>query len=312
LYNRRLRIKGFMRQDLQREAKELEEKRAKSSSSVSEVGSRSRSQSRLARFIFSPSSPNTRSRSHSRMSSHPSESFETPQKPPPRKLKSAKPPDLTNDPVGRLQFLYSGYRPEYYWWEAVVVLRKVSLIALSVFFLGELQIQCIIASALVCLAWIAHSMTYPFKDGSLNKWEFMSLFVSFSVFIGGQLFFASMGQAMNQLVSVVLALIVMTFIVAAVREVVRGQLVASKEAVQNYLHKRKKTNVEHEIAMAELFSERTDVLTLPLDAMAPPPPPDDDDNNPPDDNPPDDNFDDKKSNDGNDEQPPPPEDDMKE
>ena len=81
--------------------------------------------------------------------------------------------DMLNHPevMKKYSFLYKGYSTKWYFWETVVLTRKVCLVAILVFFSYNTQIQAIMA-VLLCTA----GMSYPHLFNS----SFFILFFSSS------------------------------------------------------------------------------------------------------------------------------------
>jgi len=76
-------------------------------------------------------------------------------------------------------FLYKGYERPYFYWEFVILYRKVALISASVF-LGTVGIrtQALTVLALLLLSLFLQIQVKPFNEPSLNKLEIRSILVS--------------------------------------------------------------------------------------------------------------------------------------
>jgi hypothetical protein len=103
----------------------------------------------------------------------------------------------------RLSFLYNGYEQKWYWWELVVVARKVLLVSLAVFFSDAPHVQSLLAVLLVTGALMLHVYAAPFRNPTMTKMEFFSLATTFITFFCGQfLFIESLTDGAKQFFSV--------------------------------------------------------------------------------------------------------------
>eukprot|EP00474_Spongospora_subterranea_P008032 CRZ08490.1 hypothetical protein [Spongospora subterranea] len=89
----------------------------------------------------------------------------------------------------RYSFLSQGYTKSCYFWEIVVVGRKVLLSAISVFLSFSVIIQSLTALLLIILSLVSHVYHHPFENHLLDHIEFLSLFNSFITFMCGQYLF---------------------------------------------------------------------------------------------------------------------------
>jgi len=86
-------------------------------------------------------------------------------------------------------FLYNGYKIAFWYWEFIVVLRKMALVSVSVYFSESQNIQALMAVLLCTIALTVHSAGRPFVHTTLNVMEFLSLVSSFCTFFWGQFLF---------------------------------------------------------------------------------------------------------------------------
>jgi hypothetical protein len=85
-----------------------------------------------------------------------------------------------------LGFLFAGYRRSAYYWEAVVMLRKVAVAAIAVFLAPQgVTVQTYAAIFLVFLLALAQAMKRPFASRRLNRLELTALVASFVTFEAG-------------------------------------------------------------------------------------------------------------------------------
>lgn len=95
----------------------------------------------------------------------------------------------TDRAVYRYSMFLDGYKPEIYYWETLVAIRKAVIIATSVFLssLGVyIQAYVVIFILAIFLGW--HSLTRPFANEALNSLETYSLGFSFCTLYMGLLF----------------------------------------------------------------------------------------------------------------------------
>eukprot|EP00455_Lapot_gusevi_P014332 TRINITY_DN17119_c0_g1_i5.p1 TRINITY_DN17119_c0_g1~~TRINITY_DN17119_c0_g1_i5.p1 ORF type:complete len:634 (+),score=97.92 TRINITY_DN17119_c0_g1_i5:441-2342(+) len=102
-------------------------------------------------------------------------------------------------------FLYRGYGEKWYFWEVVVILRKVLLVLISVFFSSDIKLQSSLALLLVTLCLMLQLFANPFVLPILNYLELSFLWTAFLTFFLGQyLFDNSLSRDSRILVSVIL------------------------------------------------------------------------------------------------------------
>ena len=71
----------------------------------------------------------------------------------------------------RFAFIVGDYKPEYYFWECLEMLRKVSLTGLLIFFSKGSLLQIVVAVMITFAFLIATSRNMPFKDDLANKFK---------------------------------------------------------------------------------------------------------------------------------------------
>jgi hypothetical protein len=86
----------------------------------------------------------------------------------------------------KYSFLYKGYRPELYYWEFVILYRKVILVCTAVFLTTVstlVQALSVLAVLLVCL--FLQIVVKPFRTPAFNKLEIKSILVSLvTIYVG--------------------------------------------------------------------------------------------------------------------------------
>lgn len=97
----------------------------------------------------------------------------------------------------RLGFAYVGFRPSRYWYESVIMLRKVAIIAVAVFLAAAGPHLQTLAGVIVILVSLGlHNKFQPFgKGGVLHRLEQGSLFTAFITLYCGLLLFSGAGEA---------------------------------------------------------------------------------------------------------------------
>ncbi len=122
---------------------------------------------------------------------------------------------LRNDARVQLKyaFLFAGYKDDRYYWEVVIMARKVVLVTVAVFFSDVIHIQALLVILLVVMAIISHLIFQPFKIPRMNRMESLSLGCSFCIFFFGQFLFVETGGStdLRQAVSVLISLAFFTF-----------------------------------------------------------------------------------------------------
>ena len=88
-------------------------------------------------------------------------------------------------------FLYNGYKKEYYFWEIVIMYRKIAIIFIAVFIANYGLAAQALSCLLLLVAFLMMSMKKkPFNTEALNDLETLSLITqTISVYCG--LFFVS-------------------------------------------------------------------------------------------------------------------------
>jgi hypothetical protein len=80
----------------------------------------------------------------------------------------------------RYGFLFEGYKRSYWYWESVVLIKKVILIASGVFVNsgdGSDVMKGVIAALIITTAGILHYIADPFDDPMINRMESLSLYI---------------------------------------------------------------------------------------------------------------------------------------
>lgn len=122
----------------------------------------------------------------------------------------------------KYSFLYKGYKPEYYYWEFVILYRKVALVCASVFLSSistMVQALSILAILLICL--FVHAAVKPFRTPVFNMLETKSILVSLLTIYVGLYFQANTWRVeINVILFVVILLANIYFLVSWIRKIV--------------------------------------------------------------------------------------------
>jgi hypothetical protein len=79
----------------------------------------------------------------------------------------------------RYSFLYKGYEPQWFFWEFVILYRKVAIVGSSVFLsVVSIKVQSLTVLAILLLSIYLQLRYQPFNDITLNKLEVKSILVS--------------------------------------------------------------------------------------------------------------------------------------
>jgi len=124
---------------------------------------------------------------------------------------------LLSDPRVRMKysFLYKGFKPQYYYWEMVVLLRKSIIVFIGVFS-SNVQVQAALVLATVAVAYSVHQVFKPFTSDKINDLESLSLIVTFFTFLLGTLF-GWVNNSVGQFLSFLIVLLNIGFWIMALR-----------------------------------------------------------------------------------------------
>merc|ERR1712129_612132 len=120
--------------------------------------------------------------------------------------------------IDRCHFLIRGYEPEFYYWEIVIMIRKILMVSIAVFFSYDIQIQSLLATLLCVTALCVHALACPYVTDAMDGLELLSLFGSFcTCFFGQFLFTPSVNSLGKTIVSMAKSIMQKSAIVKAVR-----------------------------------------------------------------------------------------------
>jgi hypothetical protein len=102
-------------------------------------------------------------------------------------------------------FFFLGYRSQAYFWEAVIMLRKMGIVAFSV--LAAPMLQLLFGIVIITLALFANVIHAPFASSFVNRIETVSLIALYITIILGNLFLYSCGKDDTTWIAVLLILV---------------------------------------------------------------------------------------------------------
>jgi hypothetical protein len=120
---------------------------------------------------------------------------------------------INRNVVQRYHFLFKGYEPEFYYWEIVIMIRKVLLVCITVFFSYDIQVQSLLATLLVVTSLCVHTLACPYITDEMDGLEMLSLFTSFCTYFFGQFLFLDIGPIGKMSITVIIVLSNLLFIV---------------------------------------------------------------------------------------------------
>jgi hypothetical protein len=116
--------------------------------------------------------------------------------------------------VSRFGFLYLGYNKSTWYWEAIVMLRKVSMVMIDVV-LGPagVAVQALVALLMLALMFVATLQWKPFEALHVGRLEMISLVTSFMTLWTGSFFWASANVELGTTVSIFIVIINILFVI---------------------------------------------------------------------------------------------------
>lgn len=143
----------------------------------------------------------------------------------------------------RYAFLFDGYKAKYCYWELVVVLRKVCMVIVVVFFNYSIQIQSLLALLLVLIFLCIQINFRPFIDYRVNILEILSLMTSAVTFYCGQyLFVPNVTLEVKVMISCVIIIFNVAFFVCAIGGFIFFTL---DDAKKNKANKEKRESIHY-------------------------------------------------------------------
>ena len=98
----------------------------------------------------------------------------------------------------KLGFLYNGYKLKYYFWEVIIMYRKIMMVVISVviYQFGVIT-QALIVFLLLILFSLLHTLHQPYSFQTLNHLEAISLFSQMITVYCGVFYISDMPQVYN-------------------------------------------------------------------------------------------------------------------
>ena len=86
-------------------------------------------------------------------------------------------------------FLFNGYNINYFYWEVIIMYRKVLIVMSTVFFsVVSSEVQVLVAICILIISMILQVIYEPFYTKTLNRMEHYSLQVSSLTMYGGMFY----------------------------------------------------------------------------------------------------------------------------
>jgi hypothetical protein len=113
-------------------------------------------------------------------------------------------------------FLIAGYTTQYSWWEFVVTLRKVAMSILSTVLSQDYFTQGQLGLLVIFVALVAHTYAAPFKNNTMDVFEFISLTCSGLIFFLGTLSYGPEADNYSDIISAGVFLVIVGWFAIAI------------------------------------------------------------------------------------------------
>ena len=121
------------------------------------------------------------------------------------------------DIINRYHFLIKGYEEQFYYWEIIIMARKIMMVVVAVFASRDIHVQSLCATLLVVVVLCLHSLACPYINESLDGLELLSLFGSFCTYFFGQFLFVESVETVGKaIVSFIIVAVNFSVLVAVV------------------------------------------------------------------------------------------------
>eukprot|EP00466_Bigelowiella_natans_P021098 jgi/Bigna1/81959/fgenesh1_pg.86_\ len=127
-----------------------------------------------------------------------------------------------------LFLLFNGYKGNYYLYEVVVLLRKVFIVAIAVFF-EDKQVQALLAILLVVVSLCLHIRLQPYDNDEANFLDGAGMVTCFLTFFLGSFLYVDVSFEIMIMISFVILLANVLFISVSVWYILRTVLLGNKE-----------------------------------------------------------------------------------
>ena len=110
-------------------------------------------------------------------------------------------------------FFYLGYRPQYYYWEFIIMFRKILTIYVSLLPDSALSSKVVLIMLIVSVSFYLHLKSKPYAENSLNKLELNAISVSLATIFFG-MFYVSKIDDVSQVIIFILIVFINVFFLA--------------------------------------------------------------------------------------------------
>ena len=134
----------------------------------------------------------------------------------------------------RFGFFYIGYNPTLYYWEFVIIYRKIFTICILILNFSILS-KAVMVLFINSFCFFFHLIQRPFVDHRLNVLEFLAIYVSIITIYGGLFYLEdSFGEIFQGMVFFVIVLVNILFILTWLHTVLLFAVRKYKDSKNNY------------------------------------------------------------------------------
>jgi len=167
-------------------------------------------------------------------------------------------------------FLYDGYRLERYFWEFVILYRKIVMVFISVFLVTfSLETQALAILAVSFISYLIQIKSQPFLDPELNEAEKRALInSSFTIYAGLYYISGNLPKEVDILLLVLMVLVNANFVYIWLKAYLSEQYIQLKEAgtldkvLKKFQKKKKKNKVAPAPPIVETKEEQLQIKDL--------------------------------------------------
>ena len=98
----------------------------------------------------------------------------------------------------RFNFLTGKMEDEWYWWELLLLLRKIGIMCCGLFNTSNVERGWFLGSFVIILSVCAHSYARPYKSGLIDACEFVSLLSTLLIFQMGMVWNSPIASEVSQ------------------------------------------------------------------------------------------------------------------
>ena len=111
----------------------------------------------------------------------------------------------------QLGFFYIGYKSKFYFWEFVIMSRKISTIYITLLPDSLIFSKAILILLLIAVSFFYHAKNRPYTNDSLNKLELNAILVSILTIFFGIFHLTNIGDVMKAFLFIIIILINLFF-----------------------------------------------------------------------------------------------------